>query len=89
MQELRTTLAPADVLAAAKDFFARRINIYAAFPEQESAAHVSLRGQGGEEIVIGVVVRDGATLVTGASYMFDAQVSRFLATLPRAEEVTA
>lgn len=89
MQELRTTLAPADVLAAAKDFFARRINIYAAFPEQESAAHVTLRGQGGEEIVIGVVERDGATLVTGASYMFDAQVSRFLATLPRAEEVTA
>ena len=35
------------------------------------------------------VERDGATLVTGASYMFDAQVSRFLATLPRAEEVTA
>lgn len=89
MQELRTTLAPADVLAAAKEFFARRINIYAAFPEQESAAHVTLRGQGGEEIVIGVVERDGATLVTGASYMFDAQVSRFLATLPRAEEVTA
>ena len=88
MQELRTTLAPADVLAAAKEFFARRINIYAAFPEQESAAHVSLRGQGGEEIVIGVVERDGATLVTGASYMFDAQVSRFLATLPRAVEVT-
>ncbi len=89
MQELRTTLPPADVLAAAKEFFARRINIYAAFPEQESAAHVTLRGQGGEEIVIGVVERDGATLVTGASYMFDAQVSRFLATLPRAEEVTA
>ncbi|MFN8670425.1 MAG: hypothetical protein U0164_24825 [Gemmatimonadaceae bacterium] len=88
MQELRTTLAPADVLAAAKEFFARRINIYAAFPEQESAAHVTLRGQGGEEIVIGVVERDGATLVTGASYMFDAQVSRFLATLPRAVEVT-
>lgn len=89
MQELRTTLAPADVLAAAKEFFARRINIYAAFPEQESPVHVTLRGQGGEEIVIAAIARDGATLVTGASYMFDAQVSRFLATLPRAEEVTA
>ena len=88
MQELRTTLPRADVLAAAKDFFARRINIYAAFPEQESAAHVTFRGQGGEEIVIGVIARDGATLVTGASYMFDAQVSRFLATLPRAVEVS-
>ncbi|MBK6458580.1 MAG: hypothetical protein IPF87_21280 [Gemmatimonadetes bacterium] len=89
MQEMRTTLAPADVLAAAKEFFSRRINIYAAFPEQESAAHLTLRGQGGEEIVIGAIPRDGATLVTGASYMFDAQVSRFLSTLPRAAEVLA
>jgi len=89
MQETRTTLPPADVLAAAKEFFARRNSIYAAFPEQESAAHVSLRGQGGEEIVIGALVRDGTTLVTGASYMFDAQVSRFFATLPPVAEVTA
>ncbi len=63
--------------------------IYAAFPEQESATHVSLRGQGGEEIVVGALVRDGATLVTGASYMFDAQISRFFATLPPPAEVTA
>ncbi len=89
MQETRTTLPPADVLAAAKEFFARRNSIYAAFPEQESAAHVSLRGQGGEEVVIGALVRDGTTLVTGASYMFDAQVSRFFATLPPVAEVTA
>lgn len=89
MQETRTTLSPAEVLAAAKDFFARRNSIYAAFPEQESPAHVSLRGQGGEEIVIGALVRDGTTLVTGASYMFDAQVSRFFATLPPVAEVTA
>lgn len=89
MQETRTTLAPTEVLAAAKEFFARRNSIYAAFPEQESASHVSLRGQGGEEIVVAALVRDGATLVTGASYMFDAQVSRFFATLPPAAEVTA
>lgn len=89
MQELRTTLTPAEVLDAAKEFFSRRVNIYAAFPEQESAAHLTLRGQGGEEIVIGAIARDGATLVTGASYMFDAQVSRFLSTLPQAAEVVA
>lgn len=89
MQELRTTLTPAQVLDAAKEFFARRVNIYAAFPEQESAAHLTLRGQGGEEIVIGAIPRDGATLVTGASYMFDAQVSRFFSTLPPAAEVVA
>lgn len=89
MQELRTTLTPAQVLDAAKEFFSRRVNIYAAFPEQESAAHLTLRGQGGEEIVIGAIPRDGATLVTGASYMFDAQVSRFFSTLPPAAEVVA
>ncbi|MEP7380410.1 MAG: hypothetical protein ABI910_01920 [Gemmatimonadota bacterium] len=89
MQETRTTLSPAEVLAAAKEFFARRNTIYAAFPEQESAVHVSLRGQGGEEIVVGVLTRDGATLVTGASYMFDAQISRFFATLPPPAEAVA
>lgn len=89
LQETRTTLTPAEVLAAAKEFFARRINIYSAFPEQESATHVSLRGQGGEEITIGAIERDGATMVTGGSYMFDAQVSRFFATLPPAAETAS
>ncbi len=84
MQESQTSMSPAEVLAAAKDFFARRHSIYAAFVEQESAAHLSLRGQGGEEIVVGALVRDGATLVTASSYMFDAQVSRFFSTLPPA-----
>jgi len=87
LQEMRTTMAPSDVLAAARNFFVRRNSIYSAFPEQESASHLSLRGQGGEEVVIAVLPRDGATLVTGASYMFDAQVSRFFSTLPPAVEV--
>lgn len=89
LQEMHTTLSPAEVLAAAKEFFARRISIYSAFPEQESATHVTLRGQGGEEITIAAIPRDGATMVTGGSYMFDAQVSRFFASLPPAAEVTA
>ena len=86
MQEIHTTLAPSDVLAAAKEFFARRNSIYAAFVEQESATHLSMRGQGGEEIVVGAIARSGATLVTASSYMFDAQVSRFFSTLPPAAE---
>ena len=52
LQETTTSLAPAQVLAAARDFFARRNPIYAAFVEQESDSHLSLRGQGGEEIVL-------------------------------------
>ena len=35
LQETHTTLAPAEVLEAAKRFFARRQGIYAAFLEKE------------------------------------------------------
>lgn len=89
LMEATTSLAPADVLVAAKSFFARRNTIYAAFVEQESATHVSLRGQGGEEIVIGVRPIAGGTAVTGSTYMFDMQVQRFFATLPPAPEPVA
>lgn len=89
MQETRTSLAPAEVLQAAREFFARRVSIYSAFVEQKSATHVSLRGQGGEEVIIAALERDGATLVTGASYIFDAQIGRFFSTLPPAVEIDA
>lgn len=82
MQETTTTLAPAAVLSAAKNFFARRATIYAAFLDMEGPTFVSLRGQGGEEVVIGVRPAEGGTAVTGSTYIFDQQVARFFATLP-------
>jgi hypothetical protein len=82
LQEYRSTLSPAEVLAQAKTFFTRRNSIYATFLEQESPTHMSFRGQGGEELVIAAIVRDGATLVTGSTYLFDMQVARFFSTLP-------
>lgn len=82
LQHTRTSLAAADVLAAAKAFFSRRHGIYAAFPEKEGPTFVTLRGQGGEEIVIGVTPDPEGTLVSGSSYLFDQQVARFLSTLP-------
>ena len=82
MQETVTTLSPADVLSEAKRFFARRANIYAAFLDMEGPTFVSLRGQGGEEIVIGVRPTEGGTAVTGSTYLFDQQVARFFSTLP-------
>jgi hypothetical protein len=82
LQETTTSLAPADVLARAKSFFAQRNPLYAAYPEQEGPNHSTFRGQGGEEIVIAVSPKDGATLVTGSTYLFDMQVARFFATLP-------
>ncbi|NUQ13279.1 MAG: hypothetical protein HUU26_13280 [Gemmatimonadaceae bacterium] len=84
LQETRTTLEPSRVLDAARDFFSGRNSLYAAFVEQEGPTHVTFRGQGGEEIVIAATPAEGQTLVTGSSYLFDAQISRFLSTLPPA-----
>ena len=82
LQETTTVHSPAQVLQAAKEFFARQTGIYAAFPEQESKTHVTLRGQGGEEVVIAAVPGTaGETRVTGSTYLFDQQVARFFATL--------
>ena len=83
LQETTTTLSSADVIGEAKVFFARRSGIYSAFPEKESAVHLTLRGQGGEEIVIGTAsAPDGFTRVTASSYLFDQQIARCLDSLP-------
>jgi hypothetical protein len=84
MQEFTTSLAPAEVLAQAKVFFARRMGIYAAFLERESPTHAVFRGQGGEEVIIGVLPSGTGTRVTGSTYLFDMQVARFFSTLPAA-----
>ncbi|MBX6333087.1 MAG: hypothetical protein IRY91_14665 [Gemmatimonadaceae bacterium] len=90
LQEIKTTRPAAEVLAAAKTFFTRRNPIYAAFIEKEGPDYVTFRGQGGEELVIGVTPTEGGTLVRGSTYLFDAQISRFFSTLdpvPAAEEI--
>ena len=85
MQEYRSTLPPAEVLAHAKRFFSSRPNIYAAFLEHEGPTYVSFRGQGGEEIIIAAIPHEGTTLVTGSTYLFDMQIARFFTTLPEYE----
>lgn len=82
LQDTVTSLAPADVIAAAKRFFARRNSVYTAFVDMEGPTFLTLRGAGGEEIAIGTSPQGDATLVTGSTYLFDQQVARFLATLP-------
>lgn len=82
LQEYHTTLPPGEVIALAKQWFAKRNGIYAAFLEKEGPTHVALRGQGGEEIVIGTSPKGDGTLVTGSTYLFDMQIARFFATLP-------
>jgi hypothetical protein len=77
-----TSLSGAEVLVAAKRFFGRNNSVYTAFLDMEGPTFVSLRGMGGEEIVIGVSAKGNATLVTGSTYLFDQQVARFLSSLP-------
>jgi hypothetical protein len=89
LQQTRTSLAPDDVLASAKQFFLRRNSLYPAFLEKEGPTYVAFRGQGGEELVIGVAPDVAATAVTGSTYMFDQQIARFFTTLPPAGSGTS
>jgi len=84
LQETHTSLSVPEVIEAAKRFFARRNSLYAAFVDREGPTFVSLRGQGGEEVLIGAApANDNAgTRVTGSTYLFDQQVARFFTTLP-------
>lgn len=86
LQECTTSLAPPDVLSRAKYFFTQRNPLYATFLEKEGPGYLTFRGQGGEEIAIAATAKDGATLVTGSTYLFDMQIARFFATLPPALE---
>jgi hypothetical protein len=85
LQECRTSLNAQDVMARAKSFFAQRSSLYAAFLEMEGPGWATFRGQGGEEIALAATATDGATLVTGSTYLFDMQIARFFSTLPPAE----
>lgn len=82
--ETRTAAAPADVLERAKQFFSARNSIYAAYIEREGPQYITLRGQGGEEIILHAAPSGTGSAVTGSSYLFDAQIQRFFATLPPA-----
>lgn len=81
LQEITTTLAGDEVLSRAKSFFSNRPSLYSTFLDMEGPGFCTFRGQGGEEIVIGVAPSEnGGTRVTGSSYLFDMQVSRFFTT---------
>jgi hypothetical protein len=83
VQEFTTNLSGDEVLKRAKTFFSTRPSIYSAFIDKEGPGFASFRGQGGEELIIATSVGpDGvSTRVTGSSYLFDMQISRFFATL--------
>jgi hypothetical protein len=82
LQEYSTSLSPAEVLAEAKLFFTTRNSLYATFLDRDGPTFVTFRGQGGEEVVIAAAPFEGATRVTGSTYLFDMQIARFFTTLP-------
>ena len=84
LQERLTAMPVAEVLATAARFFGRRGGVYTAFVEKQGPGHVVLRGQGGEEIAIAARETPAGVLVSGSSYLFDAQIARFLDGLPPA-----
>lgn len=89
LQECTTSLSGPEVLARAKTFFSTRPSLYSAYLDVEGPAFCTFRGQGGEEVVIGVAADEGSsggTRVTGSTYLFDMQVARFFTTLPGVAE---
>jgi hypothetical protein len=87
--EVVTTLDGADVLRRAKSFFGERVPMYAAFPEKEGPGYLVLRGQGGEEIALAVMLAAGGTRVRGSTLLFDQPLDRFLSTLPTVDSSAA
>lgn len=82
LQERLTSLDVKAVLDTAVRFFARQSGVYGAFLEKQGPTHVALRGQGGEEVIIAARVTPEGSSVSGSSYLFDAQIARFLDALP-------
>ena len=87
--EAITTLEGAEVLRRAKQFFAERVPLNAAYPEKEGPSYLTLRGQGGEEIALAVWPAPNGTRVRISTMFFDQVVDRFLSTLPLPSEHVA
>ncbi|PYP11168.1 MAG: hypothetical protein DMD59_03515 [Gemmatimonadetes bacterium] len=83
------SLSPADVLARVQQFFAERVPNAAAFVETSGPTFVTLRGQGGEEVVISAWEdkEKGVTRVRASTLFFDQALDRFFSTLPLASQV--
>jgi hypothetical protein len=82
LHETITTLDGAEVLRRAKQFFAERVPLVAAYPEKEGPTFLVLRGQGGEEVAFAVMPVAEGTRVRGSTLFFDQAVDRFFSTLP-------
>ncbi len=83
------SLSPAEVVARAQQFFAERVPNSAAFLERSGPNFLTLRGQGGEEVVFSAWEDkdQGVTRVRASTLFFDQALDRFFSTLPLASPV--
>jgi hypothetical protein len=83
------SLPPNDVLERAERFFSERVPNAAAFVEKRGPNFLTLRGQGGEELVVSAWAdaAAGITRVRASTLFFDQALDRFLSTLPLASAV--
>ena len=81
------SLPPAEVLSRAQAFFAERMPNMAAFVEKSGPNFITLRGQGGEEVVFSAWADGGVTRIRASTLFFDQGVGRFFSTLPLASGV--
>jgi len=83
------SLPPTEILTRAQQFFAERVPHAAAFLEKSGPNFVTLRGQGGEEVVVSAWEdkEKGVTRVRASTLFFDQVLDRFLSTLPLASQV--
>lgn len=86
IQEVHTDLAPQEVVDRARSFFTTRFTPYAGFATDESEAHIRFRFEAGA-LTVGAVPHEGRTLVRGSTSRLHHELSQFLATLARPEDV--
>ena len=84
--ETVTELPAEEVLRLAREFFALRLNAYAAFEEESGPTHLRLSSEQAE-LSIAVGSDPGGTRVRGSTSRMHHELSQFLATLGPAEEV--
>jgi hypothetical protein len=82
-------LPPSAILQRARAFFAERVPNAAAFVEKEGPGFLTMRGQGGEEVVFSAWedAAAGLTRVRASTLFFDQMIDRFFSTLPLATPI--
>lgn len=85
-QEVWTELPPEQVKERAKLFFTTRFNPYAGFISDESEGHLRFRSEVAV-LTLGFLPADGGTRVRGSTTRMHHELSQFLTTLARPEEV--